>query len=132
MKLRSSVARGFTLVEVVVTIILSALAMAAVLPFLGEVFMRSYEPRIQLSQALGLQSAMEDMVALHTNRLAELKQVVGSEGGRWEEAYTVVENRYVHFVSGQEASGPPTNSLLKITLRNPLGEWMTRLFAEPL
>lgn len=132
MKSKHSTAQGFTLVEVVVTVVLAALVMAAVLPFLGQVFSRSYEPRIQLSQAIGLQSAMEDMVALQTNQLAELKMLVGSEGGIWEGQYTVVENRYIHFVSGQEASSPSTNSLLKITLQNPLGEWMTRLFAEPL
>jgi prepilin-type N-terminal cleavage/methylation domain-containing protein len=123
---------AFTLVEVIVTLVLFSLVMAAVLPFLGKVFARSYEPRMQLHQSLGLQSAMEDVITCQTNRLAELKQLIGSEGGTWRGEYTVEENRYVHFISAQEAGSPATNSLLKVTLRNTLGERVTRLFAEPL
>ncbi len=132
MNRRRTARRGFTLVEIIVTLVLFALVMAAVLPFLGRVFARSYEPRVQLTAALDLQSAMEDIIACHTNRLPELKALVGSEGGTWEGRFTVQENRYVHFLNGLEAGAPTTNSLLKVTLRSSLGEQLTRLFAEPL
>lgn len=132
MKRASIRGRGFTLVELIVTIVILAIVMASVIPFLGRVFARSYEPRVQLTNAVDMQSSMEDMIAAQTNRLAELHQLVGPEGGAWEGRFTVVENRYVRFVGGAEAGSPTTNSLLKVTLQNELGERITRLFAEPL
>ena len=124
--------RGFTLIEVLVTIVIAAIAMAAILPFLGNVFLRSYEPRTQLIGALDLQSAMEELVALHTNDLENLKQQVGPENAMLHGRFRIVDNRYVAF-SGYNESGSTTNmNLLKVTLQNDLGETVTRIFSVPL
>lgn len=122
---------GFTLIEVVVAIVISALAMAAILPFLGDVFLLAHEPRLQLRDALSLQSAMEDLIAFHTNGLEVLRAEVGSEGSMHRDAFRVIDNHYTAF-SGANESVPVTNNLLKVTLQNSLGETLTRLFTEPL
>lgn len=123
--------KGFTLLEVVVTIVLSALAMAAVVPLLSQVFMRSHEPRIQLREAFDLHAAMENLVALkETNTLTQLHTLAGGEGSLYGGRFTVVHNRFVTFTGYTEGGTPTTNNLLKITLRNALGEQTSRLFAE--
>jgi prepilin-type N-terminal cleavage/methylation domain-containing protein len=121
---------GFTLIEVVVTIVMAAIAVAVLLPFLSDVFLRSHEPRRQLVEAMELHAAMESLVARHTNRLAVFHETVGPEGTLVDGHFLLVENRYTGFLGGQE-SGTSTN-LLKITLENTLGERVTRFFTVPL
>lgn len=123
--------RGFTLIEVIVTIVISAVAMVAILPLLGNVFMKSYEPRIWMNEGLALQSAIENLVAGHTNSLGSLKSLVGSPGGTYL-GLMVQDNTYIEF-SGAQENPTTTTNLLKITLQNTTtGETVTRLFAEPL
>ncbi len=122
---------GFTLIEVVVTIVISAIALAAIVPLLGQVFLRSYEPRAQLREAVELHSAMENLSALQpTMGLVQFRNQVGAEGGLYAGRFTVVHNRYVTFSGSTEGGVPATNNLLKVTLRNALGEELSRLFAE--
>ena len=130
-RLRHKRTFGFTLIEVVVTIVVMAIALAAVVPLLSQAFLRSYELPMQLREATGLHSAMEDIVALQADHTLEsLRTAVGAEGEIWGGDYRVVHNRYVTFIGGLEAGNPAQNLLLKITLRNTLGEQLTRLFAE--
>ncbi len=126
-KLRTT---GFTLIEVIIAIILSAIAMAAILPMLDRVFQLSHEPQQQLRDGLSLQAAMEDLVTWHTNGLEALKDHVDSEGvaGR----YAVQYNGYVSFPGNVESPVVVSNNLLKVTIQNDLGETLTRLFPEPL
>lgn len=123
--------RGFTLIEVIVAVVISAIAMAAILPFLGRVFQLSHEPRTTLQAGLSLQSAMERLVARDMEQghdPALLSQYVGA--GSYE-GQAVMENRFVTYVNGQEGA-TTDRELLKIVLRNPeTGETMTRLFAVP-
>ena len=125
---------GWTLIELILTIVLVAIALAAVVPFLGGTFTRSIEPRNQIVDALELQNGIEDIVALQSpsTTLPQVRTLVGPEGGTWNDHLTVVENRFVGFSGGVETASPATNSLLKITLENALGERITRLFSDPL
>jgi len=129
--MKRSFKTGFTLVEVIVAIVISALAMAALLPFLGDVFLLAHEPRVQLRDALSLQSVMEDLVAFHTNGLDVLRVEIGNEGTHYRGTFRVVDNHYTAFNNTVEIP-PATNNLLKVTLENGLGETVTRLFTEPL
>lgn len=124
--------RGFTLIEVLVAIVLSAIAMAAILPMLDQVFLRSHEPRTQLDEGIALQTAMENLVVWHTNDLESLRLHVGAEGGSYLGAYPVQDNHYVEFSGGAEAAAGAATNLLKITLRNSLGEASTRLFTKSI
>lgn len=122
---------GFTMIEVIVAIVISALAMAAILPFLGDVFLFAHEPRLQLRDASELQATLEDLIAFHTNGLEQLRLEIGTEGQLYRGRFRVVDNHYTAFAGGMEAP-PATNNLLKVTLQNSLGESLTRLFTVPL
>jgi len=128
------VSQGFTLIEVIVTIVISAIALAAVVPLLGSVFMRANEPYAQLRDGTELHSAMENLVALQLPAnaldLESLHTDVGAEGSSPADGLTVVHNRYVSFAGGVESDTSATNTLLKVTLGNRLGERLSRLFAE--
>lgn len=129
---RSTSRAGFTLIEVIATLVLTALAFLALLPFLDRVFLQSHEPRIQLQQAMNLQSAMENLVATHTNTLANLSTRIGAAGTAAGDGVTVLENEYITFTGGLESGSPSSNNLLKVTLQNTLGEQVTRIFSERL
>ena len=124
---------GFTLIEVIVAIILSAIAMAAILPMLDRVFLLSHEPRTTFQAGLSLQTAMDELVAwdmAHTNNPILLYGHLPAPGGTFM-GQTVVANRFIALTNGIESTSPSTNNLLKVTLRNPLGETATRLFSVP-
>lgn len=127
---------GFTLIEVVVAIVLSAIAMAAILPFRSNVFLRSYEPRTEMDEGLALQTAMENLVVWHhenvgvsgTNSLERLRQYVATN---LPSGIVARETNYVDFAGSAETTS--TNPiLLKVTLANNFNEAVTRLFARPL
>ena len=118
---------GFTLIEVIVAILLSAIAMTAILPMLDRVFQLSHEPRTTLQDGLNLQAALDELVVQHEahgHDLAWLYEHVGSEYG----GQTVRDKYYVAFTAAGAETAPTTNNLLKITLRNAQGETVTRLF----
>ena len=128
---------GFTLIEVVAAIVLSAIAMAAILPFLSNVFLKSHEPRTQLDEGLALQTAMENLVVWHhaantnrndLNKLETLREYVRTN---LPVGIVARETNYVDFAgSAETASTNPV--LLKVTLANSFNEAVTRLFARPL
>ena len=126
--------QGFTLIEVIVTVVVSAIALAAIVPLLGTVFMRSHEPIEQLRIGAELHSAMENLIALQAPgtglSVDALHNTLGAEGSPHAGSLTVVHNHYVNFTGGIETSAPVTNNLLKVTLGNELGERLSRLFAE--
>jgi prepilin-type N-terminal cleavage/methylation domain-containing protein len=124
--------RGFTLIEVLVVIVLLTITLAAILPFLDQVYLLSYEPGAQMRDNYALRSAMEELVLWHTNDLDLLMQHVGDEGGSYLGQFTVVDNHYITFTANQETDSVSSNNLLKITLENQLGETATRLFTVPL
>jgi|GEM_PF-2097757 prepilin-type N-terminal cleavage/methylation domain-containing protein len=128
---------GFTLIEVIVAIVLSTIAMAAILPFLGNVFMKSYEPRTQMDEGLALQSAMENLVVWHhesnTNpadpdKLEALREYVRTN---LPDGIVALRTNYVAY-AGQAETATTNRSLLSVTLANSLGESTSRLFAKPL
>ncbi len=129
-RMRSS---GFTLIDVIVAIVLSAISLVAILPMLDKVFLLSHEPRTTLQAGLSLQAAMDELVAwdmAHSNNPTLLYNHVPAPGGTFL-GQTVVNLRFIALTNGVETIPPVTNNLLKVTLRNPLGETTTRLFGPP-
>ncbi len=124
--------RGFTLIEVMVTIVLAALALASIVPIMRPAFMRSHDAPMLLQDALDLHSAMENLASRQeTSTLAEIQTLVGSEGSLYRGRFAVVHNRFVAFTGHTEAGPPSTNNLLRVTLASSrTGEQLTRHFAE--
>ena len=123
---------GFTLIELIVTMVLVAISLAAILPLLDRVYLMSYEPGAQMRQNFALRSAMEELILWHTNGLESLRLHVGSEGSIYAGQFDVRNNRYISMSGFVESPPGATNNLLKVTLENDLGETVTRLFTVPL
>lgn len=122
------------MLEVIAAILLTALAMVAVFPYLDRVFLLAHEPATTLQEAFALQTAMEHLVAwdgANTNDPERLQQYLQTHpvfmGQR------VVSNLFVGFTTdGQLDTSPATNVLLLVGLQNTSTlETVTRLFAPP-
>ncbi|HMP73827.1 MAG TPA: type II secretion system protein [Kiritimatiellia bacterium] len=126
----SSSKQGFTLLEVIATIVISTIALVALLPLLDTVFARSSAPRTSLTAAFDLHASMEQIVSTNTNTLEALRLNIGPENSFFNGQHLVVHNRYIEFIGQVEALNPANPRLLKVTLQNQLGERLTRLFTE--
>lgn len=124
--------KGFTLIEVILTILLSALALGAILPLIGPVFLRSHEGPALLQDALDLHTAMENLASQQeTDTLLQIQTAVGNEGDLYQGRFAVIHNRFVTFTGHSEGGTPTTNNLLRVTLgSNVTGEELTRHFVE--
>ena len=126
--------QGFTLLEVIAAIMLTALAMIAVFPFLDRVFQLAHEPATTLQEAFSLQTAMEHLVewdTAHTNDPELLHQHLQADSHFMGQR--VVSNLFVEFTpGGQLNTAPATNYLLLVGLQSTSTfETVVRLFAPP-
>jgi prepilin-type N-terminal cleavage/methylation domain-containing protein len=61
--------RGFTLVEVIVTIVIGAIASVLLIQFMGGNMQRSFAPLVRLDQGYRLETVMENITAYYKNLL---------------------------------------------------------------
>jgi len=132
-------AEGFTLIEIVVTIVIGAVLGALIVPFLGKALTASSTPIQRLSSSLGLKFVVENIIEKYDqdpSDLNALKSAIGAEGSSQSNSYgsyEVVSNRYVKFSSHNDrsVSGGDPEDLLKVTVKSSdTGETITTLFAE--
>ncbi|MDD5435833.1 MAG: type II secretion system protein [Nitrospira sp.] len=129
---------GFTLIEVILTLVIAGILGAMLYSYFGTSFTASSNPVIRLNKAFKLQQIMENITAdylkNYTTNLTTLKTNIGAESTDQNNAYGqyyVVNNRYIKFVSQTEAvDDTGANNLLKVTVKNDLGEILTVLFAK--
>jgi prepilin-type N-terminal cleavage/methylation domain-containing protein len=130
-------ASGFTLIELVVTIVLAGIVMMMISPFFQSGISQNYQPSQSLQDAMVLQRTMENMSGAYrttyrdTAALQNLSTNIGNVGGSYNNSfgsYTVVEKGYVNFNGGNEASGGTT--VLKVTICSTAfpGNQLTQLF----
>jgi prepilin-type N-terminal cleavage/methylation domain-containing protein len=141
---RVTTSRGFTLIEVIITLTVAALLMAVVLPYLGTSLLRSSEPLINLQNTLAIYQTMENMTADYRNLkttksldLAAFQNGIGGEGtdvNNTYGGYHVVENRFIIFDgSDQETTAGTEQHTLKVTVRPQVpGASFTTLFTSEL
>ena len=133
--------KGFTLIEVIVSLVLVAIVGAMVVSFMGTAVTRSADPLLQVQQGHYLNQIMENitadykaLVATDATPLATLMGRIGAEGssansyGVEAQPYTVVENRRITF-SGTAETSDPNGKVLKVTL-SYRGLTLTALFTE--
>lgn len=122
--------RGFTLIELIVTLTLIAVVAAMVLPYLYTTLSQSSTPLWRLRDTLSLKQVMENITQdYHASTLDALQISIGPEDTSQNNnygSYWVVRNRFIQFSSNTEASGG--SNLLKITITNSDGEQLTTLF----
>jgi prepilin-type N-terminal cleavage/methylation domain-containing protein len=140
---------GFTLVEVIVTLMVAAVVGTMVFSVLGTSMTRSSEPIFRMKESFALQQVMENFLTAYYedfeyyHMLPELRDLIaggvtsppGNEGATLSNSfgeYTIVENRYIKFdgtgnETGADESDP--DKMLKVTIRNDINETLTYVFA---
>ena len=130
-------ASGFTLIELIITILLAGLVMMMISPFFQSGISQNYQPSQSLQDAMALQRTMENMSGAYrttfknTTALQNLSTNIGNVGTSYNNgfgSYAVVEKGYISFNGGNEAAGGTT--VLKVTIRSTAfpGNQLTQLF----
>lgn len=127
-------AQGFTLIEVIVTLMIAAIL--GTLIFTYSQLTYTALPFSKATQAHALQRVMENIYTDHKlnypSDLAGLKTKIGAEGTSPDNdygQYQVVDNRYIKFVGNTETpiiTGDPQD-ILKVTVKNNQGEKLSGL-----
>ncbi|MBI5194618.1 MAG: prepilin-type N-terminal cleavage/methylation domain-containing protein [Nitrospirae bacterium] len=129
---------GFTLIEIIITLVISGMLGAVLYSYFGKTFTSSSNPVVRLNKAFNHQQVMENITAdylkNYTTNLVTLKTNIGAEATNQNNSYGqyyVINNRYIKFAGQTEATDDTgANNLLKVTIRNDLGEILTVLFAK--
>jgi prepilin-type N-terminal cleavage/methylation domain-containing protein len=131
---------GFTLIEIIAVIIITAVLGALLFQYFGQSFIKSSVPIERLQKALQLQQVVENITedyerSAKTSAFLDgtLKNSIGTEGTDQDNAYGkyhVVHNRFIKFTAGSEvaATGADPKDVLKVRLRNEIDETITTLF----
>ncbi len=138
-KLKST---GFTLVEVVITLVVAAIVGSMLFSVLGTPVTKSSEPLFRMKKSFHLQQVMENFLTAYyedfeyLQLLPELKYAIDNRlldpvGKEWE--YTIVENRFIKFDAGRnevDADVTDPGKMLKVTIKsNTTSETLTYVFA---
>ncbi len=129
--------RGFTLIEVIVTLIVASIMGAMLVQFLGTGFLRSADPIIRTDDVGRLQNVMDSMTsdykylaATRANFLPEFRTRVQTPN-YYGAGYTVQTANYVRFdgSNNEAVDGSGDNRVLKVTItRN--NQILTSLFTK--
>lgn len=137
--LRKLKAAGFTLVEVIITIIVIAIVGAMIVSTLGLSMSHSSDPIFRMQTSFSLQQVMENFITVYEKYYAGdldgLKTEIGAEepNPSYDNKYgkyTIIENHYIKFDGNVEkaAETNDTHDLLKVTIKNSNNETLTYIF----
>jgi len=131
---------GFTLIEIIAVIIITAVLGALLFQYFGQSFIKSSAPIEHLQKTHQLQQVVENITEYYERSAktsafldGSLKSSIGTEGTDQTNAYGkyhVVHNRFIKFTAGSEvaATGADPKDILKVRLSNELDETITVLF----
>jgi prepilin-type N-terminal cleavage/methylation domain-containing protein len=130
---------GFTLIEIIVTLVIVSVAGTMMYTYFGASMTRSVDPLIRLRGALNIQKVMENITADYNNNYVTthsfgLITLQANISAKTYGQYTVTDNYFIKFVNQAEAPivGSDLHNLLKVTVKdNTTGESLTALFADP-
>jgi prepilin-type N-terminal cleavage/methylation domain-containing protein len=132
--------RGFSFLELLVTILIVGLIAAMIAPFFGSGVLTSHLPIQNLQAATNLKGIMENIngqyLALTSKTPAALQtlqnQINATQPNLFTAtfgAYQIDENQFIRFVSNAEVTDTSgSNSILKVTISKPNGGTLTQLF----
>ena len=130
---------GFTLIEVIITLVVAAIVGTMMYTTLGKSLHGSSEPIFRMQKSFELQQVMENMSTAYENKntdtgeIENLKTAIGPEETDVNNTfgkYHVVENRCSKFVSNEQddiETGELRN-LLKVKIKNSNNEILSYIF----
>ena len=127
---------GFTLIEIILTLVIAAVVGAGLVQYLGSSLTKSSVSIQRLRQTLELQQVMENITAGYENDLSQLdalKTSIGSKNTNQDNdygQYMVMENKFIEFNDTNNEINSSTQTLLKVTIRNDSGDILTTLFSS--
>jgi len=132
---------GFTLIEIIVALIVLAIAAAMMVPFFGKALTQSPLPLVNLQKATSLQTVMENIVSDSDSFLfngkksgptscADLGTLQTNITNKLYGTYNIVQNSFISFdASNNEQNQTCAQSaILKVTIKDTTGETLTSLF----
>lgn len=145
-KLKSA---GFTLVEVIITIVIAAIVGAMLVTVMGTSMTKSSDPIFRMQTSFSIQRVMENFLTAYekyyAGDLPALRDAIaggvlgGNEGATLDNnfgKYTIVENHFIKFdasnaeVNINSTPGDPVyGRYLKVTIKNSNNETLTYIFA---
>ena len=132
--------RGFTLIEIIATLLVASILGTLLFQYFGESFIRNSRPIQRLNQTLNLQQVIENInedyvrsTKTETYIDTILRINIGNAGTDQDNPfgkYKVVENHFVKFVSESETpiTTGDSKDTLKVTLENEMNLAMTIFF----
>ncbi|MDA8417444.1 MAG: prepilin-type N-terminal cleavage/methylation domain-containing protein [Desulfobacteraceae bacterium] len=131
---RAKAQGGFSLIEVIITLLVGAILALVLASALGSSFTNSSLPLFRLQKTMALQQVMENIHADYAAHgdLALLKTTVGTgTQNNGYGVYTVISNKYIKFVNNVQADGTVSDGVLKISIQDPsTGIILTELFVS--
>jgi prepilin-type N-terminal cleavage/methylation domain-containing protein len=114
---------GFTLIEIIVTLSVSAILSVMLLQFMGSSLSRSAEPIVSMQEGMALQSIVENMHADYKQLLLKDNTPLATFKTRVETAgyygtYALTDSKYILF-DGTQTEAPctaPDCRVLKVTI----------------
>ena len=123
---------GFSLIEVIITLVVGAILALVLALALGSSFTNSSLPLFRLQQTMALQQVMENIRADYAAHgdIALLKTSVGTgTQNNGYGTYTVISNKFIKFVNNVQADGTVSDGILKVSIQDPnTGLILTELF----
>ncbi|MDD5759366.1 MAG: type II secretion system protein [Desulfobulbaceae bacterium] len=133
--------RGFTLIEIIITLVVLGILSSMLVTVVGVPFTSSSQPIFRLQQTMSLQQTMENIRAnfaatkdLGTFNFDSFKGTIGATGSSQQNnfgTYVVVSNSYIKFnaSSHNEEPGVEADGVLKVSIKDQSsGLILTELF----
>ena len=122
---------GFSLLEVIVTLVVAGILAAMLVQFMGANITRSVTPVVNVQNAYAAESVMESMLAdykkLLVQDIAPMATFKSRVDSGYYGTYAVEHNDYIAFAGGLETPGG--NTLLKVSI-SVGNQKFTALFAK--
>jgi len=137
MKIKWKTSQGFTLIEIIITLVIASILGVVIFQYLGSSLTRSSDPIFRLKKSLNLQQVAENITVDYrrnfSTNLDGLKAKVENPSTSGYGNYTVVTSKYIKFDNFQEIdeTDPNIKKMLKVTIKNAQNETLTMLFVVP-
>lgn len=121
----------FSLTELIVALVVSAILGAMLIGYFGSALMRSADPAHRLRRTAALMSVAEritnDYEGTYHSDLESLQTRLGQNPSPYGE-YELVASDFIRFDESQDEESGDVTDVLKVKIRNGTGESLTLLF----